>query len=133
MPKFTLCVRMYVCKYVYLCICMYVYMYDVRHDIQIPCTRYVAINRLYLYLYLKVVTFSICTAKLKAPPNGLLRQIGECRENDQCRPGGQPSDSIAIIVCSNESTFVAYCMHHTGFQWQMSNVSPQTVIAAIFS
>ena len=44
MPKFTLCVRMYVCKYVYLCI--YVCMYDVRHDIQIPCTRYVAINRL---------------------------------------------------------------------------------------
>ncbi len=42
---------------------------------------------------------------------------------------GQPSDSIAI-VCSNESTFlakstIAYCMH-----WQMSNVSPQTVIAA---
>ena len=35
------------CIYVYLCI--YVCMYDVRHDIQIPCTRYVAINRLYLY------------------------------------------------------------------------------------
>ena len=29
---------------------LYVCMYDVRHDIQIPCTRYVAINRLYLYL-----------------------------------------------------------------------------------
>ena len=50
MPIFTLCVRMYVCKYVYLCI--YVCMYDARHDIQIPCTRYVAINRIYLYLYL---------------------------------------------------------------------------------
>ena len=34
------------CIYVYLCI--YVCMYDVRRDIQIPCTRYVAINRLYL-------------------------------------------------------------------------------------
>ena len=34
------------CIYVY----MYVCMYDIRHDIQIPCTRYVAINRLYLYL-----------------------------------------------------------------------------------
>ena len=58
MPKFTLCVRMYVCKYVYLCICMYVCMYvcmyDVRHDIQIPCTRYVAINRIYLYLSLSI-------------------------------------------------------------------------------
>ena len=48
---------------------------------------------------------------------------------------GQPSDSIAI-VCSNESTFlakstIAYCMHNNiGFHWQMSNVSPQTVIAA---
>ena len=29
---------------------MYVCMCDVRHDIQIPCTRYVTINRLYLYL-----------------------------------------------------------------------------------
>ena len=47
---------------------------------------------------------------------------------------GQPSDSIAI-VCSNESTFlakstIAYCMHNIGFHWQMSNVSPQTVITA---
>ena len=50
---------------------------------------------------------------------------------------GQLSDSIAI-VCSNESTFlakstIAYCMHtiiFIGFQWQMSNVSPQNVIAA---
>ena len=49
MPKYTLCVRMYVCKYVYMY--MYVCMYDVRHDIQIPCTRYVAIYRLYLYLF----------------------------------------------------------------------------------
>ena len=45
------------------------------------------------------------------------------------------SDSIAI-VCSNESTFlaksaIAYCMHNNiAFHWQMSNVSPQTVIAA---
>ena len=54
MPKFTLCVRMYVCKYVYLCICMYVCMYDVRHDIQIPCTRYVAINRLYLLIHRRI-------------------------------------------------------------------------------
>ncbi len=50
-------------------------------------------------------------------------------------PAGQPSDSIAI-ACSNESTFlaksaIAYCMHNNiGFHWQMSNVSPQTVIAA---
>ena len=43
---------------------------------------------------------------------------------------GQPSDSIAI-VCSNESTFlVDDCMHNIRFHWQMSNVSPQTVIAA---
>ncbi len=48
---------------------------------------------------------------------------------------GQPSDSIAI-VCSNESTFlakltIAYCMHNKiVFHWRMSNVSPQTVIAA---
>ena len=34
----------------------------------------------------KVVTFSIFTAKLKAPPNGSLRHTGGCRENDQCRP-----------------------------------------------
>ena len=40
------------CMYVIMCIYVYVCMYDVRHDIQIPCTRYVAINRLYLYLYL---------------------------------------------------------------------------------
>ena len=40
------------CMYVSMCIYVYVCMYDVRHDIQIPCTRYVAINRLYLYLYL---------------------------------------------------------------------------------
>ena len=34
---------------------MYVCMYDVRHNIQIPCTRYVAINRLYLiYLVFSV-------------------------------------------------------------------------------
>ena len=26
------------------------------------------------------MTFSIFTAKLKAPPNGLLRHTGECRE-----------------------------------------------------
>ena len=26
------------------------------------------------------MTFSICTAKLKSPPNGLLRHTGECRE-----------------------------------------------------
>ena len=38
--------------YVIMCIYVYVCMYDVRHDIQIPCTRYVAINRLYLYLYI---------------------------------------------------------------------------------
>ena len=37
MQKFTLCVRMYVC------------IYEVRHNIQIPCARYVAINCLYLY------------------------------------------------------------------------------------
>ena len=40
---------MYVC--VFVCIlCMYVYvcMYGVCHDMQIPCTRYVVINRLYL-------------------------------------------------------------------------------------
>ena len=47
---------------------------------------------------------------------------------------GQPSDLIAI-VCSNESTFlakstIAYCMHNIGFHWQMSNVSPQTVVVA---
>ena len=48
---------------------------------------------------------------------------------------GQLSESIAI-VCSNESTFlvkstIAYCMHNNiGLHWQMSNVSPQTVIAA---
>ena len=42
------CMYVSMCIYVYLCI--YVCMYDVRHDIQIPCTRYVAINRLYLYL-----------------------------------------------------------------------------------
>ena len=40
------------CMYVIMCIYVYVCMYDVRHDIQIPCTRYVAINRIYLYLYL---------------------------------------------------------------------------------
>ena len=42
------------CMYVSMCICVYMYvcMYDVRHDIQIPCTRYVTINRLYLYMYL---------------------------------------------------------------------------------
>ena len=52
--------------------------------------------------------------------------------------GGQPSESnhSIAIVCSNESTFflakstIAYCMHSTGFHWQMSNVSPQTVIDA---
>ena len=43
------CMYASMCIYVYLCI--YVCMYDVRHDIQIPCTRYVAINRLYLYLF----------------------------------------------------------------------------------
>ena len=42
----------------YVSTCIYVYyvrtyvraydVYDVRHDIQIPCTRYVAINHLYL-------------------------------------------------------------------------------------
>ena len=36
------------CMYVYSCI--YVCMYDVRHDIQIPCTRYVAINRLFFII-----------------------------------------------------------------------------------
>ena len=36
------------CMHVSMCIYVYVCMYDVRHDIQIPCTRYVAINRLYL-------------------------------------------------------------------------------------
>ena len=53
--------------------------------------------------------------------------------------GGQPSDSnhSIAIVCSNESTAfflakstIAYCMYNTGFHWQMSNVSPQTVIDA---
>ena len=34
----------------------------------------------------KVLTFPIFSAKLKAPPNGLLRHTGECCENDQCRP-----------------------------------------------
>ena len=52
MPKFTLCVRMYVSMCIYVYLCIYVCMYDVHHDIQIPCTRYVAINRLYFYLYL---------------------------------------------------------------------------------
>ena len=33
--------------YAYIYVCMYVY--DLRHDMQIPCTRYVAINRIYLY------------------------------------------------------------------------------------
>ena len=51
---------------------------------------------------------------------------------------GQPTysnHSIAIMY-SNESTFlaksaIAYCMpNNIGFHWQMSNVSPQTVIAA---
>ena len=47
---------------------------------------------------------------------------------------GQPSHSI-VIVCSNESTFlaksIAYCMHNNiGFHWHKSNVSPQTVTAA---
>ena len=44
------CMYVSMCIYVYLCI--YVCVYDVRHDIQIPCTRYVAINRLYLSLSL---------------------------------------------------------------------------------
>ena len=35
---------------------------------------------LYSKSSIKVVTFSIFTAKLKAPPNGLLRHTGECRE-----------------------------------------------------
>ena len=29
--------------------CMYTCIHDVRHDIQIPCTRYVAINHFYDY------------------------------------------------------------------------------------
>ena len=33
----------YLCMYLFMFVCMY----DVRHDIQIPCTRYVAINLLY--------------------------------------------------------------------------------------
>ena len=44
LPRLSECmyVRMYVC------------MYDVRHDMQIPCTRYLAINSLYLYIYFHV-------------------------------------------------------------------------------
>ena len=30
---------------------MIVCMYDLRHDVQIPCTRYLPINRPYLYRY----------------------------------------------------------------------------------
>ena len=38
---------------------MYVCMYDVRHDIKIPCTRYVAINRLYLiFIYHECVSIT---------------------------------------------------------------------------
>ena len=37
MHKLTLCVKMYVCMY----------EYDVRHDMQIHCTRYLAINHHY--------------------------------------------------------------------------------------
>ena len=56
-----------VCKYVYLCICMYVCMYDVRHDIQIPFTRYVAINRLYLLsLSLFLTIHQMCYYKKSA-------------------------------------------------------------------
>ena len=57
MPIFTLCVRMYVYLCVFMYIINYVCMYDVRHDIQISCTRYVAINRLYIYLYLERKSF----------------------------------------------------------------------------
>ena len=43
-----LCVRMYACMCVCMHACVHVCMYDVRHNTQIPCTRYVAINHLYL-------------------------------------------------------------------------------------
>ena len=45
------------CMYVYLC--MYVCMYDVCHNIQIPCTCYVAINRLYLIFILYILPHTI--------------------------------------------------------------------------
>ena len=48
MHTFTLCVRMYVC------------MFDVRHDMQIPCTRYLAINRLYLMYYNGNIAAYVC-------------------------------------------------------------------------
>ena len=55
---------MYVCVFMYMYVCRP--MYDVRHDIQIPCTRYVAINRLYLYLYMLQSLKGVVTV-----PNGL--------------------------------------------------------------
>ena len=38
-------------------VCQNVYMYDVRHDMQIPSTRYLAVNHLYFYL--------ICVSKAR--------------------------------------------------------------------
>ena len=39
----------------YVSMCIYIYIYVCVHDIQIPCTRYVAINHLYLYLIYRIV------------------------------------------------------------------------------
>ena len=50
--------------------CIYVCMYVVRHDIQIPCIRYMAINRLYLFIFnsfdrnTKSHAFHTCKIKL---------------------------------------------------------------------
>ena len=38
-------------------------MYDVRHDIQIPCIRYVAINRLYLIFIIVMHECESCTMR----------------------------------------------------------------------
>ena len=70
--KFTLCVRMNVCVragvcvwvwvWVWVCVCVNVCMYtvcDVHNDMHIPCTRYLAINNIYLFIIY--------------PDNGLLK------------------------------------------------------------
>ena len=73
MQTFTLCVRLYM--YVSVCIYLYICVYDARHDIQIPCTQYVAIKRLYLYnitSIIRTLTQTVCGVHkrmLQPPPS----------------------------------------------------------------
>ena len=70
------------------------------------------------------MTFSIFTAKLKAPPNGLLRHTADCRE-DRCERASE-SESSDYENCSSSDDSLGTDVGHLSLKPYMHEQSAQS-------